>query len=279
MDVLKARERAKKKKQQQRKAPARAKAKPKPKPKPKSKVSPKAAAPDSLPPEEVFEEFPDLPGTQDIPEIPNIEGTSPSVSLGEEIIPETASALEITPPPPLLEEELEEIIEEEVILDEDRMELLSFMLGDEEYALELVRISEIIKLRPITEVPRCPEFVLGVLTLRGVVIPIFDLRRRLGMPVAENTKHTRIIIVTRDDEKVGLLVDRVRDVVKIREGELEPPPPVITGVDLQYLKGIGRAEEEAPARSIEEEEEELKEVDQRNRRLVILLNLDRIATL
>jgi len=164
------------------------------------------------------------------------------------------------------------------------MEFLSFMLGREEYALPLVRINEIIKPRVITEVPRCATFVLGILSLRGVIIPVLDLAARLGLGKVQPKKHARIVIVCRSDgEMVGLAVDSVQDVVKVLPGDIEPPPPAMAGAEAQFLEGVGRAEDSRRIRAGPSEEKKSADLEDKRksarRKLVILLNLDKVAVL
>jgi len=124
----------------------------------------------------------------------------------------------------------------------EQLELLSFQLAQESYAIRLTLVQQIIKMREITPVPRAPEYVLGVISLRGVIIPVFDLRRRLGLARREHTRETRIIVVREGAKSIGLIVDRVRQVVRIPAAGIEPPPPVLGGLEAEYLEGIGRSE-------------------------------------
>jgi purine-binding chemotaxis protein CheW len=127
--------------------------------------------------------------------------------------------------------------------DEDQgatLELLSFKLASEIYGVPLTSIRQIIKMMPITMVPRAPAFVLGIISLRGSIIPIFDLRRRLNLQSAETTRRTRIVVVAEEACTVGLIVDAVEQVVRIPETSLEPPPPMLAGIEAGYIKGIGR---------------------------------------
>ena len=117
---------------------------------------------------------------------------------------------------------------------------LAFHLGDEEYALDIARISEIIKIREFTDIPRAPDFVLGIISLRGVVVPVFDLRRRLNLGVAELQAATRIVVCKLDDVTVGLLVDSIDQVVNLCDDEIEPPPGVLVGLDREMISGVGR---------------------------------------
>lgn len=119
---------------------------------------------------------------------------------------------------------------------------LAFHLGDEEYALDITRISEIIKVREFTDIPRAPEFILGIISLRGVVVPIFDLRRRLNLGTSELQSSSRIVVSQLDEFTVGLLVDRINQVINLADDELEPPPGVLSGLDRDMVSGIGRCD-------------------------------------
>jgi purine-binding chemotaxis protein CheW len=128
--------------------------------------------------------------------------------------------------------------------DEEKAEVLcewlTFRLGSEEYALDIVGVSEIIKFREITDIPRVPEFILGVISLRGIIVPIFDLRKRLKLGVGELTPASRIIVCQWGERSAGLLVDSITQVVRIPAGGVEPPPAVLSGVDRELLEGVGR---------------------------------------
>ena len=120
-------------------------------------------------------------------------------------------------------------------------EFLCFRLGDEEYGINIMEIKEIIKPRELTEVPRVPGFVDGVLSLRGVIVPVFTMRKRLGMPLEYDAGQERIVIVRCGDALHGLRVDRVTDVVKIARTDREATPSVLEGVAREFVSGIGRA--------------------------------------
>ena len=121
-----------------------------------------------------------------------------------------------------------------------RRQYLAFHLGREEYALDITRISEIIKVREFTDIPRSPGFILGIISLRGVVVPVYDLRRRLNLGAAEILPTSRVIVSQQDDITVGLLVDSINQVVKLADDELEQPPGVLSGLDREMIAGIGR---------------------------------------
>jgi purine-binding chemotaxis protein CheW len=117
---------------------------------------------------------------------------------------------------------------------------LAFHLGDEEYALDIKKISEIIKVREFTDIPRAPEYVLGIISLRGVVVPVFDLRVRLNLGRSELLTTSRIVVCQIEDLTVGLLVDSINQVVNLVDDDIEPPPGVLSGLDREMVFGIGR---------------------------------------
>ena len=124
--------------------------------------------------------------------------------------------------------------------DGDEVEYLSFMLADEEYAVKVEDVKEIIRPQRTTMVPRAPDFVVGIISLRGVILPVFNIKRRLGFDDAGRTKTTRVIIVSDGGSPLGIMVDRVTGVARLKKGEIEPPPSVIGGIESEYLQGVGR---------------------------------------
>lgn len=132
-------------------------------------------------------------------------------------------------------------LEEETAVSEESLEEhLSFFLGDEEYAIDITIIKEIIVMMDITFVPRADDYIRGVISLRGAIIPIFDLRRRLGLKETPMSNKNRIIVISIDDEMIGIAVDGVAEVVKIRGLDVEPTPFTISGIDTEYIRGICR---------------------------------------
>ncbi|HZZ86041.1 MAG TPA: chemotaxis protein CheW [Anaeromyxobacteraceae bacterium] len=124
---------------------------------------------------------------------------------------------------------------------EERREYLAFRLGGEEYAFGIEAIREILKAPPITEVPRAPAHVLGVITVRGEVIPVFDPRHRLGLPPAgPGGGPGRVIICDAGEGPCGLLVDAVAQVVRLPPSAIEQKPQGIVGSSSEYIAGIGR---------------------------------------
>ena len=139
----------------------------------------------------------------------------------------------------------------------DLLQLVTFRIGEEEFGVDILRVQEIIRIMEITRVPKSPDFVEGVINLRGKVIPIIDLRKRFGLEVKEHDKHTRIIVIEMNNMIVGFVVDAVSEVLRIPADTVEPPPPaVMGGIDSEYISGVGKLED----------------------RLLILLDLDKLLS-
>lgn len=123
---------------------------------------------------------------------------------------------------------------------DDVEEYLCFRVAHEEYAINIMSIKEIIKPREITEVPRMPLFISGVISLRGVVIPVMDMRLRLSMPVSPLTGRERIVVLKRGSGFCGVLVDEVIQVARVKKSDIEAPPAVLDGIDREFVAGLGR---------------------------------------
>ena len=120
---------------------------------------------------------------------------------------------------------------------------LSFFLGEEEYAIEILKVQEIIGLMPITPVPRMPGYIRGVLNLRGKIVPVMNLRLRFELPGVEDTDETCVIVVNEGGYQMGVLVDKVSEVADIETVQIEGVPSFgITG-NSEYLAGIGKVKE------------------------------------
>lgn len=118
-------------------------------------------------------------------------------------------------------------------------QLVSFMLSDEEYGVEVLRVREIIRMPPITRMPNTPHYVEGIINLRGKVIPIISMRKRFGLPEIEYTTHTRIMVMDVAGGLTGFVVDGVSEVIRIRSGEIQPPPAMVSGnVDQEFIMGV-----------------------------------------
>ncbi|RMH16622.1 MAG: chemotaxis protein CheW [Gemmatimonadetes bacterium] len=133
---------------------------------------------------------------------------------------------------------------------------LTFFLDSEEYGIEILKVHEIIGLMPITRVPRTPEYVMGVVNLRGKVIPVVDLRLKFGMEAIEPTELTCIIVVQARGLVFGLVVDRVSEVVDLIQENIEDAPTFGSGIDTDYIMGMGKSED----------------------RVTILLDIDRVLS-
>ncbi|MCA9733279.1 MAG: purine-binding chemotaxis protein CheW [Deferribacteres bacterium] len=139
---------------------------------------------------------------------------------------------------------------------EDILQLVSFKLGEEEFGVDILAVQEIIRMIEITRVPNSPHFVEGVINLRGKVLPVVNLRKRLGLPVTEYSKSTRIIVIELDKKTVGFIVDSVSEVLRIPTAVTEPPPQMVGRVDSEYITAVGKLDD----------------------RLVILLDLNRVLS-
>ncbi|TDF98207.1 chemotaxis protein CheW [Paenibacillus piri] len=137
----------------------------------------------------------------------------------------------------------------------EEIKVIVFALAHEEYGVEVERVRTIERMQPMTRVPKTPEFVKGVINLRGVVTPVIDLRGRFGFEESEYTDNSRIIIVAVNDIEVGLIVDAANDVIDVDTDCIDDPPEVVGGIKAKYLRGIAKVSDT---------------------RLLILLNLEEV---
>ena len=142
-------------------------------------------------------------------------------------------------------DEVQELEQEEMI--EELLfaggKYLSFFLGEEEYAIEILKVQEIIGLMPITPVPKMPPYVRGVLNLRGKIIPVMDLRTRFNLDRVEDTDETCIIVVQEDKYQMGVVVDKVSEVADIQGSQIEEVPSYGSADNSEFLSGIGKTED------------------------------------
>ena len=117
-------------------------------------------------------------------------------------------------------------------------------LGDESYGLDIGSVYEIIRFQESTAVPTAPGYVDGVINLRGRIIPVMDMSSRFGLKRAETTKSTRIIVAGTAGMRVGLVVDAVTEVMMVSADAVEPTPPVVSGMDSTYIRGIAKLSEQ-----------------------------------
>lgn len=141
--------------------------------------------------------------------------------------------------------------------DGEVIQLVSFMLDEVEYGVDILAVHEILRYPEITRLPNTPRFIKGVINLRGNVIPVVDVRLRFGFPKGRITDLTRIIVVETGGKHVGLLVDNVYQVVRIPVINVDPPSDLIIGVSEEFISGIGRLKD----------------------RLIVLLNMSHIIFL
>lgn len=133
------------------------------------------------------------------------------------------------------------------------IQLVNFLIDDEEYGVEVLKVREIIRMTDVTRVPNAPIFVDGVFNLRGKVIPIISLRKRLSLPVIDNDNRTRIIVLDIGNMLTGILVDSVTEVIRITENDIQPAPVAVTcTIDADLFAGLVN----------------------RDNRIIILLNFD-----
>lgn len=119
-------------------------------------------------------------------------------------------------------------------------QLVTCRVDREEYAVDILSVQEINRMVEITRVPKAPSFVEGVINLRGRIIPVLDLRRRFGLPEAERTDGSRIVVVTVRGRVIGLIVDSVMEVLRIPKATIEPPPSIGSTAGAEFIQGVGR---------------------------------------
>ncbi len=127
-------------------------------------------------------------------------------------------------------------------IDDDKY--LTFVVGTETYGLHIRYVREIIGLQAITLLPDVPEWIRGVINLRGKVIPVMDIRKRFRLPHREDDRRTCIVVVNVSDWSVGLVVDAVSEVIDIAPDNIEPPPHVDGGSSQHFLSGLGKVGDE-----------------------------------
>ena len=137
---------------------------------------------------------------------------------------------------------------------------LTFSLSDELYALEVSKVKEVLEYQPITRVPKTPDFMRGVINVRGGIVPIVDLRLKFELPAQEQTVDTCIIVLEISIENetitVGTIADNVHELVELQPEEIEPTPKIGTRLDTDFIEGIGK----------------------NNDRFLVILNIDKILT-
>jgi purine-binding chemotaxis protein CheW len=120
------------------------------------------------------------------------------------------------------------------------LQLVTFKLENEEFGVDILKVQEINRMMNITRIPNTPTFIEGVINLRGKIIPIVDLRKRLGFREGAFDKATRIIVVELDGLVLGFIVDSVSEVLRIPGNTIEPPPSIVAGIESEYIEGVGK---------------------------------------
>jgi purine-binding chemotaxis protein CheW len=120
------------------------------------------------------------------------------------------------------------------------LKVIVFTLAHEQYGVEVERVRTIERMQPLTRVPRTPAFVKGVINLRGIVVPVIDLRGRFQLAESDYTENSRIIIVAVNEMEVGLIVDSANDVLDVDSDNIEDPPEIVGGIRAKYLRGVAK---------------------------------------
>lgn len=139
---------------------------------------------------------------------------------------------------------------------DQEIRLTIFTVGEEEYAINIMKVVEILRPQKVTRIPNTPDFIEGLINLRGKVIPVIDLRKRFGIKSTPGHENERTLLTRVGGEIVGLLVDDVREVCILPKSDIVPPPTMVKGIRTEYLEGVGKIGE----------------------RLIIILNLDKILS-
>ena len=137
-----------------------------------------------------------------------------------------------------------------------QVQLVTFRVGGEEFGLDVFTVHEILRYQEPTPMPRAPEFVEGVLDVRGALVPVVDLRRRFELPDPALNDDTRIVLVEFGGERLGLVVDAVTEVLRVPETAIAPPPKYFRGLAAEFIRGLARTET----------------------RLIVLVDMDRILS-
>lgn len=139
----------------------------------------------------------------------------------------------------------------------DLLQLVIFQLGSEEFGVEIMQVQEIIRMPDITRIPQSPEYVEGIINLRGKIIVVINLDTRFGLELKELDDNSRIIIIEVGDSVVGMIVDSVSEVLRLPAANVEPAPEIIKAkIHADYLRGVGKLDD----------------------RLLILLDLEKVLT-
>ena len=136
----------------------------------------------------------------------------------------------------------------------DAQKYAVFKIGEEDFGVEINRVVEILSTQKVHSIPDLPDFLAGVIAVRGQIIPLLDLRKRFG--IISSSKKELIIVIKYDNEKIGVLVDHVKEITSLRKDQITNPPAIFKGLKRKYLAGIGKKDD----------------------RVIIILNVDDLLT-
>jgi purine-binding chemotaxis protein CheW len=122
-------------------------------------------------------------------------------------------------------------------------EYLTFILGGEEYGIEILKVQEIRSYEAVTKIANTPDFIKGVINLRGSIVPIVDLRMRFNLHLVEYNEFTIVIILSFNKRTIGIVVDGVSDVLDLNQSQISPVPELVSNIDTKYLKGLGSVDD------------------------------------
>ena len=126
----------------------------------------------------------------------------------------------------------------------EQLQLVSFTVGEELFAVDILRVQEINRMMALTKVPQSPPGVEGVINLRGRIIPVLDLRVQFGFNADEHSEHTRIVVIEVSGHIIGFIVDSVREVMRIDSSIVEPNPQMGTSIDSSYVSGVAKLDDQ-----------------------------------
>jgi purine-binding chemotaxis protein CheW len=124
------------------------------------------------------------------------------------------------------------------------LQLVSFQLDKELYGIEITKVREIILITEITRIPQTPHYVKGLINLRSTVIPVIDLRSLFGLPEGAMTDESRIMVLQAKGKTIGIVVDAVSEVLRVKRDQIAPPPPTVAGLGREYLTGLVKLDKE-----------------------------------
>lgn len=127
--------------------------------------------------------------------------------------------------------------------DTQKGKFLTFSLGTEFYGIDIIHVTEIVGIQPITVVPDLPHFIKGIINLRGRIIPVIDIRLKFNKEVVSYNDRTCIIVIEVNEQSIGIIVDAVSEVINITDEQIVPPPPSTNTSNNKYIKSIGKTDE------------------------------------